>query len=93
MAAFTKTTLLILNLEDTHMDRFDFNTQEALITALLTHPGNIDRSAHWALGYMVNMLAKAVRKLPPNGKDVFLADVKDVIDHSRKAREDHLAAG
>lgn len=75
------------------MNRFDFNTQAAFINALLKHPGNVDRSAHWALGYMVNMLAKVVRKLPPNSRDVFLADVEDIIDRSRKAREDHIAAG
>ena len=75
------------------MREFSVSKQDALIKALMNHPDNFDRSPQFALGYLTMMLYRNTRSMTKMQKDIFMAEVNDIIDRSRKAREDHLAAG
>lgn len=65
----------------------DVKRQDDLIRALLAHPDNFDSNPQFALGYMVSMLARAVKRLPPMEQQFFMDDVDWLIDRHEKAKQ------
>lgn len=75
------------------MSQFDFNKQADLVDALMSRHDNPDRNPHYTIGYLVSMLGRAVRLMPPNSREQFIGDIDEIIDRSRKQAQSEKVAG
>ena len=69
------------------MSEFTVQKQDDLIRALIAHPDNYDSNANFALGYMSMMLHRAIGKLHPAQRELFMADIDWIIDRHKKAKQ------